>query len=220
MRKSDLTTGGFSGILEGRFIKKIQLFRRGPDRMMRKTFNILLMLPIVLYGCVKQETPGKSKEEEVTKMAIRVTSPAFEEGGMIPSKYTADGLNVSPPLEWAGVPDGTKSIALISDDPDAPVGTWVHWVMWNIPPEISGLPENVPPDRSLSDGSKQGITDFRSPGYGGPAPPSGTHRYYFKIYALDMKLDLPDSSTKADLLKAMKGRILAEGQLMGKYKRR
>ena len=187
--------------------------------MMRKACYILFLLLIVLYGCVKQEKPEKSKEEEVPNMAIKVTSPAFQEGGMIPSKYTADGQDISPPLEWTGVPDGTKSIALISDDPDAPVGTWVHWVMWNIPPEASGLPENVPPDRNLPDGSKQGITDFRRPGYGGPAPPSGTHRYYFKIYALDMKLDLPDSSTKADLLNAMKGRILAEGQLMGKYQR-
>jgi len=170
-----------------------------------------------VFSAVKK---SKSKKEEVKKMAIKVTSPAFEEAGMIPSKYTADGRNVSPPLKWEAVPDGTKSIALISDDPDAPVGTWVHWVMWNIPPEAMGLAENVPPDKNLPDGSRQGTTDFRRIGYGGPAPPSGTHRYYFKIYALDTKLELPASSTKADLLKAMTGHILAEGQLMGKYNRR
>ncbi|MGA2070503.1 MAG: YbhB/YbcL family Raf kinase inhibitor-like protein [Sedimentisphaerales bacterium] len=138
---------------------------------------------------------------------------------MIPSKYTADGQNISPPLKWEGVPDGTASIALICDDPDAPMGTWVHWVMWNIPPDKKELPENIPPDQKLSDGSIQGITDFRRPGYGGPAPPSGTHRYYFKIYALNTKLDLPTNSTKVQLLKAMESHILAEGELMGKYKR-
>jgi Raf kinase inhibitor-like YbhB/YbcL family protein len=187
---------------------------------MRKTFYITFMLSIILYGCEREEKPSKSKEEEAEKMTIKVTSPAFEEGGMIPSKYTVDSQNVSPPLKWEGVPDGTKSIALISDDPDAPVGTWVHWVMWNIPPGARELTENVPPDEDLLDGSMQGITDFGRPGYGGPAPPSGTHRYYFKIYALDIKLNLPNGSTKTDLLKAMEGHILAEGQLMGKYKRR
>ena len=153
-------------------------------------------------------------------MTISVSSPAFQEGGMIPSKYTCDGQDISPPLKWAGVPEGAKSIALISDDPDAPMGTWVHWVMWNIPPSVHELAENVPPDPDLPDGSRQGITDFRRPGYGGPCPPSGVHRYYFKVYALDTMLDLPSSARKADLLKAMKGHILAEGQLMGKYKRR
>lgn len=177
------------------------------------------MLPIVLYGCEKEEKTSESREEEAEKMTIKVKSPAFEQGGMIPSKYTADGRNISPPLGWEGVPDGTESIALISDDPDAPAGTWVHWVMWNIPPEAMMLVENVPPDESLPDGSRQGITDFRSHGYGGPAPPSGTHRYYFKIYVLDIKLDLSSNSTKVDLLKAMEGHVLAEGQLMGKYKR-
>jgi Raf kinase inhibitor-like YbhB/YbcL family protein len=186
---------------------------------MCKTFYISLVLPILFFGCEKKKKPGDSPEREVKKMAIEVTSPAFVEGGMIPSKYTADGQNVSPPLKWEGVPDGAKSIALISDDPDAPVGTWVHWVMWNISPDKKELPENIPPDPELSDGSIQGITDFRRPGYGGPAPPSGTHRYYFKVYALDTKLGLPSGSTKADLLKAMEGHILAEGQLMGKYKR-
>ena len=152
-------------------------------------------------------------------MTIKVISPAFQEEGMIPSKYTADGQDISPPLEWEGIPDGTNSIALISDDPDAPMGTWVHWVMWNIPSGAREISENVPKDEELLDSSRQGITDFGSHGYGGPAPPSGTHRYYFKIYALDIKLDLPGSSTKADLLKAMEGHILDEGQLIGKYKR-
>lgn len=186
---------------------------------MRKTFYILLMLPFVFCGCEKEEKPSDSVREEAEKMTIKVTSPAFEEGGMIPYKYTSDGENVSPPLKWEAVPNGTKCIALISDDPDAPMGTWVHWVMWNIPVDVRELAENVPPDVDLLDGSRQGVTDFGRHGYGGPSPPSGTHRYYFKIYALDTKLDVPSSSKKADLLKAMEGHVIAEGQLMGKYKR-
>ncbi|MHC4575359.1 MAG: YbhB/YbcL family Raf kinase inhibitor-like protein [Planctomycetota bacterium] len=153
-------------------------------------------------------------------MEIKVTSPAFEEGGFIPSKYTADGEDISPPLRWDGVPDGTQSIALISDDPDAPVGTWVHWVLFNLPPQTLELPENVPPDRNLANGAAQGTNDFGRIGYGGPAPPSGTHRYFFKIYALDTRLELAAGVKKRQLLKAMEGRILGEGQLMGKYKRK
>ena len=114
-------------------------------------------------------------------MTIEITSTAFEHEEMIPAKYTADGPDVSPPLAWQGIPAGAKSLALINDDPDAPMGTWAHWVLWNIPSDTSALPENVPPDPHLPDGSCQGITDFGSTGYGGPAPPSGTHRYYFKI---------------------------------------
>ena len=153
-------------------------------------------------------------------MAITVTSPVFQEAGMIPSKYTCDGENVSPQLKWEGIPEGTKSLALINDDPDAPMGTWVHWVMWNIPADLRGLPENIPPEKELPNGSKQGLNDFKRHGYGGPCPPSGTHRYYFKIYALDSELDLANTATKKDLLNAMEGHILAECQLMGKYERR
>ena len=153
-------------------------------------------------------------------MAIIVTSSAFEEADMIPSKYTCDGENISPPLQWEALPKATKSIALISDDPDAPMGVWVHWVVWNIPVAAGGLAENVPPDKVLPNGAKQGITDFQRHGYGGPCPPSGTHRYYFKVYALDTEINVVNSSTKAELLCAMEGHIIAEGQLMGKYQRR
>jgi Raf kinase inhibitor-like YbhB/YbcL family protein len=153
-------------------------------------------------------------------MDIKVTSSAFQDGGMIPAEYTCDGADVSPPLKWDSVPDGTKSIALISDDPDAPMGTWVHWVLFNLPVDAGELPENVPTDGTLPNGTKQGTTDFGRTGYGGPCPPSGTHRYFFKIYALDTMLDLPAGARKSDLLRAMENHILAEGQLMGKYKRR
>ncbi len=153
-------------------------------------------------------------------MEIKVESPAFEEGGMIPTKYTCDGQNISPPLTWDSIPDGTKSLALISDDPDAPMGTWVHWVLFNMPPNTKELRENIPAKRILDNGAKQGITDFRKIGYGGPCPPSGTHRYYFKLYALDTEIHLDAGITKEQLLDAMEGHILAEGQLMGKYKRK
>ncbi|MFN3533427.1 MAG: YbhB/YbcL family Raf kinase inhibitor-like protein [Candidatus Brocadia sp.] len=152
-------------------------------------------------------------------MEIKMKSTAFEEGGMIPKKYTCNGSDVSPPISWTSVPEGTKSLALICDDPDAPMGTWVHWVLFNLPADIRELPENIPPEKTLANGAKQGITDFRKIGYGGPCPPGGTHRYYFKLYALDTEINLDAEITKKQLLKAMEGHILAEGQLMGKYKR-
>jgi len=186
--------------------------------MLRILF-ILMTLAITISGCERRKEPMDVNEERSQEMTISVSSEAFEEGGTIPSKYTCDGEDISPPLKWEGIPEATKSIALIADDPDAPMGTWVHWVMWNIPAEANELAENVPPDPELPDGSRQGITDFRRPGYGGPCPPSGTHWYYFKIYALDTLLDLPTSARKADLLKAVEGHVLAEGQLMGKYSR-
>jgi len=152
-------------------------------------------------------------------MEIKVTSRAFQEGGMIPRRYTCDGEDVSPPLAWTGVPEGTKTIALIGDDPDAPMGTWVHWVLFNLPANIKELAEAVPADKELLSGAKQGRNDFRRIGYGGPCPPGGTHRYFFRLYALDSVLDLAAGASKADLLKAIQGHVLAEGQLMGKYKR-
>ncbi len=152
-------------------------------------------------------------------MEIKVTSSAFKEGGMIPAKYTCDGADVSPPLQWDAVHEGTQSVALICDDPDAPMGTWVHWVLFNLPGTTSSLAEKVPTDKTLASGAKQGTNDFRKIGYGGPCPPGGTHRYFFKIYALDTQLDLPAGADKARLLKAMQGHILAQGELMGKYKR-
>lgn len=159
-------------------------------------------------------------EEGGAAMNIVVTSSAFKEGEEIPGKYTCDGEDMSPPLAWAGLPPGTRSIALISDDPDAPGGTWVHWVAFNISPERKGLPENMPADKILPDGAVQGVNDSHQIGYGGPCPPSGVHRYYFKVYALDTKISLEPGAAKKDLEKAMAGHVLAEGQLMGRYKRK
>jgi Raf kinase inhibitor-like YbhB/YbcL family protein len=128
-------------------------------------------------------------------------------------------MDISPPLAWTSGPEGTKTFALICDDPDAPMGTWVHWVLFNLPADIIELRENVLPERELKSGTKQGMNDFRKIGYGGPCPPGGTHRYYFKLYALDTKINLDAGATKSELLKAMEGHILAEGQLMGRYER-
>jgi Raf kinase inhibitor-like YbhB/YbcL family protein len=154
-------------------------------------------------------------------MTIKVTSTAFQEGGMIPQQYTCDGANISPPLSWTGVPGGVKTLALITDDPDAPKGVFTHWVLFNLPASSRELPENVPAQERLPDDAKQGTNSFKKIGYGGPCPPSGdeAHRYFFKLYALDTELALDAGATKEQLLKAMDGHIVAEGQLMGRYKR-
>ena len=150
---------------------------------------------------------------------MELSSPAFNDGDMIPEKHTCDGEDISPPLVWELVPQNVKSIALICDDPDAPVGTWVHWVYYDIPSNTNGLPENITPQENPDNGGKQGTNDFRKIGYGGPCPPGGIHRYYFKIYALDAILNLPAGIDKEKLLKAMEGHIVGQAQLMGKYKR-
>ena len=153
-------------------------------------------------------------------MSIELTSTAFKAEKTIPKQFTGDGADQSPSLRWSEPPSGTKSIALICDDPDAPRGTWVHWVLFNLPPQTRELEANVPTTATLGDGAKQGKNDFGNIGYGGPAPPKGKpHRYFFKLYALDVALDVPAGTTKAELEKAMKGHILAEGQIMGTYKR-
>ena len=152
-------------------------------------------------------------------MEIRLTSISFNDGEFIPKKYTCDGENVSPPLKWSEIPAATKSVALICDDPDAPMGTWVHWVIFNIPPSVNMLKEKIPLVRVLEDGTTQGNNDFRKIGYGGPCPPGGIHRYFFKIYALDKRVEVTPSATKGELIKEIEGHILAEGKLMGRYSR-
>ena len=151
---------------------------------------------------------------------MEIKSSAFKAGESIPSKYTCDNIDVSPQLAWSKVPNGTKTFALIADDPDAPSGTYVHWVMFNIPGDQRELSENIPKTETLENGAIQGTNDFGKIGYGGPCPPSGTHRYYFKLYALDAELDANPVISKKDLLKAMDVHVLEEGELMGRYKRR
>lgn len=149
-----------------------------------------------------------------------IMSAAFQEGGIIPVKYTCDGQDISPPLSWNGVPDNARSLALISDDPDAPMGTWVHWVVYDIPPDQTGFEEGITRDALGQEGILQGTTDFRRQEYGGPCPPSGTHRYYFKLYALGEELNLGKGATKKQVIAAMEGKILVQAELMGRYSRR
>ncbi len=150
---------------------------------------------------------------------MEIKSPAFSQGEAIPKKYTCDGNDLSPPLKWDSIPAGTKSFALISDDPDAPAGTWIHWVYFDIPPTVKELPEAVSKEEHPAQGGIQGITDFRKIGYGGPCPPSGIHRYYFKLYALDIELKLKAGASKQQVIDAMQGHILEKAELMGKYSR-
>ena len=144
---------------------------------------------------------------------MKISSPAFAENSKIPKSYTCDGENASPPLTFADVPEGTRSLALIADDPDAPAGTWVHWVVWNIDAGTRQIKAGA-----LPAGAVQGVNSFGKSGYGGPCPPSGSHRYFFKLYALDAVLDLDLRATKADLEKRMKGHVVAEARTMGKYR--
>lgn len=153
-------------------------------------------------------------------MAMEITSSDFAADSAIPKQYTCQGLNGSPALSWKGAPNGTASFALVCDDPDAPMGTWVHWVVYNMPAQVAGLPGNVRHDEKLADGTCQGVNDFQTIGYGGPCPPPGkAHRYYFKLYALDAMLVLTGRITKDTLETAMQGHILAQAELMGTFKR-
>jgi Raf kinase inhibitor-like YbhB/YbcL family protein len=164
---------------------------------------------------------GSFGAEKAGKDQMQLSSTAFTEGAAIPAKYTGDARDVSPPLKWTGVPEGTKSLALIVDDPDAPVGTWVHWVLYNLPAKTTELAEDVPKNQYVAGGAKQGLNDFRRLGYGGPSPPPGKpHRYFFKLYALDAVLDFKPGLTKKDIERAMEKHILAQAQLMGTYQRR
>lgn len=178
------------------------------------TFSFVLVFALFQVGTACAQAPGKPA-------GLSVSSAAFPDGGMIPRAYTCDGEDISPPLEIGQVPPGAKSLALIKDDPDAPDGTWVHWVMYNIPPDTRKIPEQAPRKAKLPNGAFHGKNSWggRKLGYGGPCPPSGTHRYFFKVYALDTVLNLRPGATKDELLSEMKGHILGEGQLMGRYQR-
>jgi Raf kinase inhibitor-like YbhB/YbcL family protein len=183
-----------------------------------KSIVSLLLLGIISSAGLGAEEPKTTKDRNMT---ITIKSSAFQPGAAIPARFTGDGANVSPPLTWSGVPSDAKSLALICDDPDAPAGTWVHWVLYELPATASDLPEKVPASEALSNNAKQGKNDFQKIGYGGPAPPPGKpHRYYFKLYALDIDPGLKAGATKQELLHAMKGHVLGEGQLMGTYQRK
>ena len=174
----------------------------------------LVLLGAMLLGVSACGGAATSTEKGASVIAIQITSTAFEDGGTIPVRYTCDGEDLSPPLVWTGLPAGTQSLALVVDDPDAPVGTWVHWVLFDLPAGTSSLPENV------SGLGTDGLNSWRRLGYDGPCPPPGSpHRYFFKLYALDSDLGLKEGAAKADIEKAMQGHILAQGQLVGRYNR-
>ncbi len=152
-------------------------------------------------------------------MVIKISSTVFGEGETIPTRYSCNGMNLSPPLNWENIPEDTVSIALILEDPDAPGGLFTHWIIFNLPADIMGLPEHVMGRELMDDGSKHGMNDFGLVGYSGPCPPRGTHHYFFKIYALDMKLDLPPLIKRGEFLEAIKDHVLDKGQLMGVFTR-
>lgn len=176
-------------------------------------FTLLLSFFVLTAGTPPPQSKGGP-------MPLQISSLAFSAGETIPKKFTCDGPDVSPKLMWNESPANAKSLALVMDDPDAPVGTWVHWVLYDLPPETRELAEGVAKQEELSNGARQGRNDFGKIGYGGPCPPPGKpHRYFFKLYALDAKLNLKAGATKAQLESAMKGHILIQAELVGKYGR-
>lgn len=173
---------------------------------------------IVLTAC-QGARPEPSKPEAATA-ALRLESSAFSAEGLIPKQYTCDGQDLSPPLSWSEVPAATQSLVLLCDDPDAPIGTWDHWVLFNIPPTVRSLPEGISTEAEIVGIGTHGLNSWKRLGYGGPCPPQGsTHRYYFRLYALDTMLDLEAGAGKKEVERAMTGHVLASGELMGCYGR-
>ncbi len=159
---------------------------------------------------IRFQTNVKKSERGEVLMSLNISSPVFNNESNIPEKYTCDGKDVNPPLNIEGVPEGSETLALIVDDPDAPPGTWDHWIVYNISPETTEIKEDSVP-------GEQALNDFQKNDYGGPCPPSGTHRYFFKIYALDTNLDLPNNADKEDVLEAMEGHVIEEDKIVGMY---
>lgn len=181
---------------------------------------ILLVLSLHLSHNTSGRAAAQTADKGASSMGFTIQSSDFANGADIPRAYSCDGEDRSPALAWSGAPAGTKTFALIADDPDAPVGTWVHWVIFNIPAKTQSLSAGVEKKDQLADGAKQGKNDFRKIGYGGPCPPPGKpHRYFFKLYALGSELSLQAGATKSDLEQAMAGHILGKAELMGRYKR-
>jgi len=174
----------------------------------------------ILLMADRRAAAGVGATEVNHRTAMQLSSPAFQANGSIPVKYTCDGPNVSPSLSWTGVPARTKSLVLIVDDPDAAGGTWVHWVLFDLPVTATSVPEGQPKTQYLPGGAKQGLNDFQHLGYGGPCPPRGKpHRYFFKLYALDIELELKPGATKQDVEKAFDRHVLAHCQTIGTYQR-
>ncbi len=189
------------------FLSKINKLERIMSVMRGLFFAIFIA--ISLFGCTSNIQLSGSGVS-----AMRIYSPEFNDNSMIPAKFTCEGMDINPQLLFSDVPEETKSLVLIMDDPDAPMGTWVHWVLFNIPADVTGIPEDSIPDNAI-----QGLNSWPKNNYGGPCPPSGTHRYFFKLYALDVELELDDTATKKDVEQAMQGHILEKAELIGLYKK-
>lgn len=188
--------------------------RRSAIRQMGGCFACI---SIALAACTPQSSDSSPSSSPSVPLTMKLESSAFSANGAIPAKYTCKGENVSPALNWDAPPEKTRSLALIMDDPDAPGGTFVHWVLYDLPSNLRELSEAIDPNPILMQGGTQGKNGFRRYGYGGPCPPGGTHRYFFKLYALDTLLDLPPGASKQEVLAAMQGHVLAGAELMGKF---
>jgi hypothetical protein len=193
---------------------------------MKKVGLLLTMLFFLVSVLSLQPARAQHEVEDTLKagdaeeMSLKLTSSAFGHEQQIPQRFTCDGQDVSPPLQWADAPAGTRSFALICDDPDAPGGTWVHWIIYNIPGDFAELSDSVISGRDIEGGINQGLNSWGKVSYGGPCPPRGTHRYFFRLYALDTMLDLKGPVDKERLLTEMEEHIVAEAELMGKYTRK
>lgn len=188
---------------------------------MRRILRVGLGL-LVILSCVSacQETQPEPQTLGEAEGVLQIETGAFEPAGTIPQRYTCDGEDLSPSLSWSEPPAGTQSLILICDDPDAPSGTWTHWVLFNIPAMARSLPEGIPADPLVEGAGTHGANSWRHLGYGGPCPPEGSaHRYQFQLYALDISLDLEPGASRSEVAKAMKDHVLAEGQLLGRYSR-
>jgi len=178
------------------------------------TAALAVTAAVAIFAVVKGNLARSSINSSLGSGTMKITSPEFEQNGPIPGRFTCDGANINPPLRLIGVPEEAKSLALIVDDPDAPVGVWTHWTVWNIPAGMVEIAEN-----SVPGGAVEGLTDFGRSGYGGPCPPSGEHRYFFKVYALDAKLDLTPEAGVKELEAALQEHILDKAGLIGVYRR-
>jgi Raf kinase inhibitor-like YbhB/YbcL family protein len=188
-----------------------------------KRLGIAALGLLLCSACARPPATEAIVPEETRLLTIRLRSPAFPDGGAIPELYTCDGQDRSPPLAWSGVPEAARALALVCDDPDAPSGPFTHWLLYNIPPSVHELKEGLPAGAHVplnSGAARQGTNDFGQLGYGGPCPPSGTHHYHFRLYALDTELALAPGANRAQGLGALKGHVLAIGKLMGTYTRR
>jgi Raf kinase inhibitor-like YbhB/YbcL family protein len=194
-----------------------------PHTTRKRRFSIGVgLLLAALPACGGSPTAESILPEDPKLSTIHLESPAFADVGAIPQVYTCDGEDVSPPLKWSGVPEAAKSLALVVEDPDAPRGTWTHWVLFDLPADVTELPRGVPADGRVDLGNgkaaRQGRNDFGKAGYGGPCPPSGTHRYVFRLFALDAEPGLGPGATRQDLLRSIKNHVLAEGKLTGRIR--